>query len=305
MAIIGLSTLNIFDSISYNTVNSQKYSDNIYYYEGKTKKILPKVSDGINSALSILGNKTHPAFFNTIDVHIMTQVKDLNPFNKYSENIKLNDAKTNHLAQFKLSDTDIYLNQKGILQYLKEHGISNKNIEKFTEHLVMHEVGHYFDEYYGCKIQNYDEVIEYLNSLTPSELCKIHNCNLSAEVKNNNSLSDEKIFKDTLLKDLSNLNKRTLYSLGLISNNDLINPEYSVKRFIRETTESFYTTPETSDVMRSEIFAQLFSYSLGTDDELRDKYLKAFPNTLNLVSEIINKEHYSDNSNVQKFEILF
>ena len=191
------------------------------------------------------------------------------------------------------------------MQYLKEQGIPKKDIEKFTEHLVMHEVGHYFDEYYGCKIKNYDEVLQHLDFLTSFSSYSDYKSKLIAEIQNNNSLSDEKIFKDTLLKDLSNLNKKELYSLGLISANDLIDPDFSAKEFISNTAENFEKTPETSDVMRSEIFAQLFSYVLGTADEQRDKYLKLFPNTLELVRETINKKYNLNKSDVQKFEILF
>ena len=56
-----------------------------------------------------------------------------------------------------------------------------------------------------------------------------------------------------MLKDLSNLNKKELYDLGLISDSEFIDPTFSTKKFIRETTEKFYTSPEASETMRSEI----------------------------------------------------
>lgn len=36
-----------------------------------------------------------------------------------------------------------------------------------------------------------------------------------------------------------------------------------------------------------EIFAQLFSYAMGTDDGNKDDFIKLFPNTYNIVNKYI------------------
>ena len=268
----------------YRDIFVQKTDNNINYYESKKRKISPETKNGVTSALEMAKKNTNLTFFKSIDTHVTTSFKELIPFNSFAQDI-IHEENNRNVGLFYFSDTDIYINEKAMKIYLKKH--KNSSFEQIAEHVATHEIGHYFDEYYGCKIKDYAEIIEFFNSdyfyNTYSDLKREE---LITQLHNNNSLSDSADYKKAVLNDIQNLEEEELEKFDMLKNVCKENIDYEHEA-------------------RSELFANLFAYILGSDDGFRENYLEYFPETTIVVENYIKKYKGEEKNNQIKFDILF
>ncbi len=175
-------------------------------------------------------------------------------------------------------------------RFSNSNSIEMNNALRFT---LMHEFGHHFDKYYGHD-HDADFAIEYDKMLsrmaqrdsslvyqTPKEEKDML---ISYNYNKQNSLSDKAEFKEAFKKDLQHiayiknsgdgeLSKNIQYFIGNID-------------FSKEITDEIV---ETKDALRSEVYANLFSYGIGENNGDKDAFISNFANCYRVVKENMRK----------------
>ena len=97
----------------------------------------------------------------------------------------------------------------------------------------------------------------------------------------NNGLSDSKMFKEAVLKDIQHVDIRKV-------NLDI---KYLIGRFFDRGLDIIPTMDDVQkgDYSRGEVFAQLFAHATGAQDSNKEKMLKMFPNTYKVVKNFISQ----------------
>ena len=258
-------------------------NDKIVVHNGKKKVVSEESKESVKAALNIIQEKTNPVFFDKIDIHIMSDKKHLNIFNYYSAVVK--GFPKSFSGMFIQGDTDVYINEKNILRYAEKRGL---DFEEIIKDVIFHEIGHFFDEYYGCKINNYEEVLDLLDS---GQLSVKKGKELFNKIINNDTFSDEEIFKEALIKDLSKLSLEELQEL--YTGNIYGQKKYDVKDYVNEI-----------DSLRAEIFACIFAAILNDNSENSTFYLLKLRETYKVVSEFIYQMKNQEEAIVEKMDIV-
>ena len=186
--------------------------------------------------------------------------------------------------------------EKRIAIQERAHEGENANISRVAEmrQSLMHEVGHQFDNYFGHD-HNADFALEwdsmqYSKSLSPKQtqydFASITSAEQSIDKKYNsqNELSDRREFKEAFLKDLEivkELMKKSPKSLPKNINYYIGGLELSKPVSIEMLGVGSKNC--------SEVYANTFSYLMGTNEGDRDAFLQAFPNCKEIVQKDIAK----------------
>lgn len=135
---------------------------------------------------------------------------------------------------------------------------SNKSVSD-VEQATMHEIGHQFDDYFGnCNADLLAEIEKLPSGVEFNKKQEdLYNKCLATK-----DLSDSKEFKCAWKKDAENLGKNT-FSNFLFKRSCIDYYIFDVDITDWVTDKEVYK----ADYHRSEIFAQLFSYAMGQDDE--------------------------------------
>lgn len=159
---------------------------------------------------------------------------------------------------------------------------------------LMHEVGHQFDNYFGHDhdadyAQKWDSIM-YTKEKDPSanpykfltetkedqEIDERYNWNCG--------LSDKKEFHEAILKDIKNIQNQQKSNKKELPAN--------IKYYLQKLDLSKEITAkdiDLSDITRSEVYANLFSYVMKQDEGDRAKFVKSFSNSYEIVRKDINQ----------------
>ncbi len=173
---------------------------------------------------------------------------------------------------------------------IQESAFGNgKQDYKSMRQTVMHETGHHFDNYYGHDhnadfAQIWDSILYKHDTKPESDLFTFVTVTEQDRKTENyyydhNSLSDKEEFQDALYKDINNLKNKKKFPKDL---------NYYIKGIDIQTG----TTKEQlkkADHVRSEIYANLFSYLTGQDDGNRERFLDCFSDSKKIVEKDMKK----------------
>ena len=266
----------------------------IYYHDGLINKVDDSTKESVKKAITKATKRIkNKELFQGLKVHVASDFSNL-PLKGSELNAYLKENEDKFMSTKGITIDDI--ERKEI--YIQESAfIPNKisNIFSFNpsfkanneiEQATMHELGHQYNYIGGDQklISEHQKLINKYLGKKDNEISLLPNEEkLLEKYKKNNEFSDKKEFKDALEKDLKNL--------------DIT---WHIKQQFGYFIAEFYnrgldTTPNQKDIdlaesSRSEIFAQLFSYAMGTDDGNKEDFIKLFPNTYNLVQKYINTQ---------------
>lgn len=162
---------------------------------------------------------------------------------------------------------------------------------------ALHELGHLFDFNFASpnpelveKLKNILNSAESENDLARNREASI----LASEYFKQNGLSDSEEFETAWRKDLQKAfkGKPKKENEELLKKLDYYSPKYFDEGFLRITLEDGIDEDEMilGDDARQEIFAQLFSYAMGSCDDEAKKHLlvNTYANTYEVVKNLIN-----------------
>lgn len=262
--------------------------------DNTTVKFYGKVSDttketSIKTVEKLKQNMNNDQFFDELTVNIGKRYRKIDYDNKFSKSGLFFDYNTKGYCNI-FDDKQCYISEKAHKLALNSSNFIDKTstvadkediMQKELSHTITHEIGHLFDDYAVYNSPEDREIFTNLllkekkpKGVTDEELLYIETYLL------NNNVSDSSEFQDALYSDISNANM-----------NDLT--DESISLFVHEFVDYFTNQyPSKKDIKyadssRSEVFAQLFAYANGTDDGLKEIFLKIFPNTYNFVEEFI------------------
>lgn len=259
------------------------------YYDGSINTVDEGTKKAVKSAVKQATEKIRPDFFKGLSFHVASDFSNLDEHNAFSSHLKEKE--------------DSYSNARGITDYSAKREIyiqesavwSNKLLNLFTKfsfsaddeikHATMHELGHQFDSYYGTSSdykKQYEEILsKYPNAYSDEEIqVTPQEGEFLKKYYDNNGYSDKSDFKEAVYKDLQKLDAESLN----------LDEFYFVAEFYNRGLDIVPTREdiEKGDYSRSEMFAQLFSYIMGTDDGKKDEFIKRFPHTYKVVSKYIS-----------------
>lgn len=159
---------------------------------------------------------------------------------------------------------------------------------------LMHEVGHQFDNYFGHDHNSYYaqkwDSIMYAQELDKNsspykfETKTTKDKDIDIKYNKNSSLSDKKIFKEAILKDIKNIQ-----ALKNANSKDLPkNLSYYIQN-LNLSKEITIKDIEKADLTCAEVYANLFSYAIGEDEGDRKQFIKCFRNSYGIVKNNISK----------------
>ena len=258
-------------------------------HDGSINKVDQSTKELVRNAVSKAAQKIEPAFFSGLSIHIASDFSNLDEHNAFSKYLK--EAESNYSNTRGITDNsakrEIYIQESAfkfdkLINIFKEFSFS---ADKEIEHTTMHELGHQFDSYYGTDdklkeeyealLKKYPDAYENEVQLTKDEE------KFMAAYMANNGYSDSAKFKKALFQDLQNLNVKKL---------DL-DEGYFVAEFYNRGLDIIPTAEdiEQGDYSRGEVFAQLFAYIMGSDDGKKEKFVKDFPKTYQVVEDFVAK----------------
>lgn len=280
------------------TGTSNKYSEK-YNRDGITvefTEVQPETKDSILIPVMDLKSKLTKAnnFLNNLKIDVIRSFrgidKEKDSFYRYLRE-RHSDSSVKGMSFY--SDNKL---EKRIAIQERAHKNSTDGISKVCtmQQSLMHEVGHQFDNYFGHKhdseIALKWDSLQYSKSLSEDETQydfysysaleqKIDN-----EYNVQNELSDRKEFKEAFLKDLNNI--KTIMNASPKSLPK--NIDYYINGF--DLTKPINMDKLDGDVLNcAEVYANTFSYLMGTDEGEKKAFLKAFPNCKKIVEKDIVK----------------
>ena len=272
---------------------STNYPVKIYYHDGSINKVDDSTKKAVQKAVEKATEKLkNKETLKNLNIHVASDFSNLpkegSELNKYlKENDNMfratkgltNDDKTKEIF---IQETGFFGDKIGNIFSFSPSFSANDEIEQAT----MHEIGHQFDfsggdkkikeEYYKLVEKYKDKQFEN-TKVTPSE------GELLKEYIKNNGYSDKKEFKAALEKDLKSidLNYRTINKFGYF-----IGEFYNRGTDIKPNEQDI----ENAEMSRMEVFAQLFSYAMGTNDGEKENFVKLFSNSYEVVKKYIKEE---------------
>ena len=260
----------------------EKFSGITTEYTDVTKQ----TRDSVMKPVYELQKKLSPDdnFLKGIKYDIVRSFSNMNAGDSFKKYVKENESDVSYKGTSFYSDR---LLPKRIA--VQECAFEDNNKIKAMRQTVMHETGHHFDNYYGHDhnadfAQKWDSIM-YKHEINPeSDLFTFRTViekdrQIEGYFYANNSLSDKTEFQNALYKDINNLkNKKELpkdidYYLGNIDTK------------IGTTREEL----NRADGVRSEIYANLFSYLTGQDDGNKEKFLDCFSDSKKIVAKDMKK----------------
>ena len=236
--------------------------------------------------------KKVPNIFGKLNVHVTSDFSNLpktgSELNKYlKENEKMFKA-TKGITTDDLERKEIFIQESAFLFDKVSNIFSfppSFTAKKEIEQATMHELGHLYDSYGGDKElhSEHQKLINKYYGKSDSEINLLPSEEKFLEkYRKNNGYSDKKEFKQALEKDLQSLNLdfRIRYKYGYLLG-EFYNRGLDVIPNMKDI--------DVADASRMEIFAQMFSYAMGTDDGNKADFIKLFPNTYNIVNKYINE----------------
>lgn len=158
-------------------------------------------------------------------------------------------------------------------------GINRKLDNTELSNITMHEIGHIFDDYFIE--ENIPIGLE--NILSKTDLTE-NEQKIVKDWMNSKDLSDSEEFKNAWKKDMEFIGQnpyKTYISKKFYS---YFHPfDINIKDGISEKEVSV------ADKSRSEIFAQLFTYTVGYDDKRKKSLCSMYPNSFEVVKKYVDK----------------
>lgn len=265
----------------------------IKYHDGTVNVVDASTKKSVKKALQTAVNKFEPQVFRGVSVHVASDFSNLptkgSAMNNYLREHESDFWATGGVSTDNSFEREIFIQESHFSKKFKPINLFTKfsfSADEEIEQYTMHELGHIFDFYGGnpeLKEKHdqlirkyYDKQFETFEALPEEEKFMI-------EYMKDNGFSDKKDFKKAIEKDLSQLELTSS-----ITNNYgyLLGEFYNRGLDIIPNSEDV----ENADASRMEIFAQLFSYAMGTDDGNKEKFIKMFPNAYKIVNQYI-KQH--------------
>lgn len=294
--LVGLSILfgSLTSCFSRNKINSEEIINNINIeYTG----VNPETADAVKDAISDFAEKNDIDFLENVNLTVVDEYKNLNTTNSFQQYMKQSENRDNEKGCSFYSDSrlpkNILIQESAhnadkIMNILSGNELSNY---KFIRQTLLHEIGHQFDSYYGHDHNDefakvWDE-IQYQREknpqLSPYTTPK-DNKSIIAKINYNseNGLSDKPEFKQAILKDLNKIAKLR-ESNQLASNIDYYISDIDFSTELNEDDIDLY------DGVRAEVYANLFSYAIGEDDNNKAKFVNNFINSFKVVQKDIKK----------------
>ena len=258
--------------------------------------VKPEVRDVVVNTLSKYRRslRKDKDFLQDVEVVVVDNFKNLDMTNQFYKQISSssNSHKTMGISYY--SDTAL---KKQIVIQQDAHKNSiffNRGFnENKLKHSLMHEVGHQFDSYFGHEhdaeyAKKWNEIVAEMDAnpeKNPYEKPKgSEEIMASAIYHKYNGLSDKPNFQEAMVKDLQHIAEvKKENSSDLPSN---------LSYFTRKVDLSKEITAEVvdmADFCRSEVYANLFSYANGQDDGNKEKFIKAFANSYQVVQNDIKE----------------
>lgn len=264
----------------------------IYYYNGTFNQVDESTKSAVQKAYDKIKENIQEDFIEGLVINVTSDFSNLplkgTLLNNYLRKNEGCFSDTHGITTDDINNREIYIQESAFwpaklsnMFSLKFSFSANNEIEQAT----MHELGHSFDYFYGGNkdLQNkHQKLIEkYGEKQFENIKCTPNEEKIMIEYLKNNGYSDKKDFKNALAKDLKNLtlNMEIKTKFG-----------YFLGEFYNRGTDVIPNLKdiEEADASRTEIFAQLFSYAMKTDDGNKDEFIKLFPNTYKIVQKYIN-----------------
>lgn len=261
----------------------------IYYHDGSINKVDISTKKAVKSSVE-KAQKKIPNIFRNLNIHVTSDFSNLpktgSELNKY---LKENEKRFRATKGITTDDTErkeIFIQESAFIFDKVSNIFSfppSFSAKKEIEQATMHELGHLYDYSGGDKNlhSEHQKLINKYYGKTDSEIKLLpREEKFLEEYRKNNGYSDKKEFKEALKKDLQSLNLdfRIRNNYGYLIG-EFYNSGLDVIPNIKDI--------EAADASRMEIFAQLFSYAMGTDDGNKDDFIKLFLNTYNIVNKYI------------------
>ena len=265
----------------------------IYYYDGTINIVDESTKFAVLKAYNKVKHKIQNDFMKGLVINVTSDFSNL-PKNKSLMNnyLKKNESlfsSTRGITTDDMQNREIFIQESafwtvklGNLFSAKFSFSANDEIEQAT----MHEFGHSFDYFYGRDKKLQKEHQKLINKYGEKQFEDIEPLpeeeKIMTEYLKNNGYSDKKEFKAALLKDLKvlKLNSGITTKFG-----------YFLCEFYNRGLDVIPNAEdiESAESSRSEVFAQLFSYAMGTDDGNKKEFIKILPNTYKIVQKYINE----------------
>lgn len=268
-----------------NNIKISIHDGTVNVVDDSTKSAVYKAVKKINSTFS-------PEVFNNINLHITSDFSNLpKSGSSFSNYLKENEAIYQATKGITLDDFErkeiiiqesAFWGDKFLNIFSKFSFSANDEIEQAT----LHEFGHQLNFIGGDPnlIQKYQKIVNKYNDVQSEEVEILpEEEKILEEYHKNNEFSDKDDFKKALKKDLQNLKKGSILSK--------LNRYYFEFYFYakeRDCTMPNFDDIEKANDTRSEIFAQSFSYIMGSDDGNKEEFIKTFPNTYKIVEKYVN-----------------
>lgn len=263
----------------------KSFSVKIKYYDGSVNKVDKENKEAVKKSLKTAVEKLQPAIFKGLSIHVASDFSNLDEHNDLSSDLLKNESKYSNLNGITTTnpfDKEIYIQEssfftKKVFNLFTKFSFKAKSeIEQST----MHEIGHQVNLFGGEDFykKGYSELIKKVKDDNNYELSKEENCFFN-EYWNHNEYSDKEEYKQALYEDLQTIKIKDY-------NEDFY---YYVSEFYDKNNIPTKEDVEKSDYCRGEIFAQLFSYVMETDDGNKKKFIKLFPKTYKIVADCVNK----------------
>ena len=224
-------------------------------------------------------------FLRGMKINLANDFREMKETDSFERYVKYNESGDSYRGTSFYSDS-LLPKRIGV----QEKAFKNSSSKyKAMRQTLMHEVGHHFDNFFGHDhksdiAQKWDSIMHYHEKSPASDLFTFKNESIKDVViersfYENNSLSDKEEFVKALYKDINNLkNKKELpkdiyYYLKDISVNDGVSLE----------------DLKYEEGVRTEIYANLFSYLSGQDDGGREKFLDCFSDSKKVVAKDMRK----------------
>lgn len=261
----------------------------IKYYDGTVNKVDFETKSAVKSALNKAIKKIESDFFKRLSIHIASDYSNLDNHNSLSTHLKKEENTYSDSRGITdcSGNREIYI-QESAFKFEKLFNLLTSfsfSAETEIEQATMHELGHQFDYFYGTDKElkeKYNELLEKYPDCYENEVALTkEEENFLTIYKDNNGYSDSSIFKEAVYSDLQQLD---IHSLNL-------DEGYFVAEFYNNGLDFIPTKDDVQkgDYSRGELFAQAFSYAMGTDDGGKDKFIKRFPKTYNVVLNYISQ----------------
>lgn len=263
------------------------FSVPIKYYDGSINKVDSETKNAVKNALYKAISRIEPDFFKGLSFHIASDYSNLDNHNSLSTYLRKEQnsySSTRGMAD-NSGNREVYIQESAfkftkLLNLLTSFSFTAKTeIEQAT----MHELGHQFDYYYGTDEglkKKYDELLaKYPDSYEKEVELTKEEKQFFSMYQNNNGYSDSQRFKDAVYNDLQQLD---VHNLNL-------DEGYFVAEFYNKGLDLKPTKEDVQkgDYSRGELFAQAFSYAMGTEDRYKEDFIKRFPQSYNVVLNYI------------------